>query len=216
MTNTQEHITQEQALTLAKTILHDNWNPSDWFSISPDQVHTLLNAAIQHYKDYARQAIANDRAKQNTRAPMFKFRECEDSQAGACELEKRTTVQPFHESASHINPDYRDGWNAAVNALEKQVPPARSRIDEAIQQSRVDMVVEISGLQEEVRLLRKHLKLSDLLREEFKTIATKAIAKQTNNCGIAPGCPCFDKQGEQISPCARGILAAAQDPKEEL
>ena len=29
-------------------------------------------------------------------------------------------TEPFHPSASHINPDYRDGWNAALAAARSQ------------------------------------------------------------------------------------------------
>jgi hypothetical protein len=87
----KEYITQERALELS--VLHPDY-------------HGLCLAAIQAYRDslvagelpepvanavhkgelvytadQLRQAIADALAKQDVRAPMFKFRECEDSQA---------------------------------------------------------------------------------------------------------------------------------------
>ena len=34
-------------LELAKEVFHDNWNPADWFTVSPEQLEAFYNKAHQ-------------------------------------------------------------------------------------------------------------------------------------------------------------------------
>ena len=118
------YITQEQAGELLNSV-GGTWEGC----IREDKefLHKSMNAAIQAYRDSLVAGVVLPE-------PDFKYQRYDDTPIcdyytadqlrQAIALAKQATVQPFHESASHINPDYRDGWNAAVNALAKQVTRA--------------------------------------------------------------------------------------------
>ena len=40
-------------------------------------------------------------------------------------------IAPFHPDASHVPPDYRDGWNACYRAMQASRAPLLVRLEEA-------------------------------------------------------------------------------------
>ena len=113
------YITQEQAIELAESTTLLGCDFSDFEAA----IHRTCNAAIQHYRDSLVAGVVLPEHVANA-VHKGELVYTADQLRQAIALAKQATVQPFHESASHINPDYRDGWNAAVNALAKQVTRA--------------------------------------------------------------------------------------------
>jgi hypothetical protein len=72
--------------------------------LGADGVGDIFGYEERHMQDYARQAIADALAKQVTRAPMFEFRECDDSQAAAPELKFTNARRAALREVKNSNP----------------------------------------------------------------------------------------------------------------